>query len=204
MLSSRKEGFDMEFDFAAIDFETAQYAPNSACSVGLVKFSGLQPVETYQSLIRPPKLYIRKDFTAIHGLTVDDVREAPRFGDIWEASVLPFIGALPLVAHNAAFDMNVLAASLAHYGCAFPKTKYFCSVQIARKTWSHLRSHALSALGKNFNIAYNAHDALDDARTCGVIVCMAAQKLGALSVRELLRYTGVRMKRVDALKHKYV
>jgi hypothetical protein len=33
-----------------------------------------------------------------------------------------------------------------------------------------------------------------------MIVCMAAQKAGALSVRELLRSTGVRMKRLDAIK----
>ena len=193
----------MKFDFVAIDFETAQLSPNSACSIGLVKFSGLELVETYHTLIRPPNLYIRPDFTAIHGLTVDDVRDAPLFDRIWDTAALPFIGKLPLVAHNAAFDMNVLASSLIHYGRARPNIKYFCSVQVARKTWPHLRSHALTALGKTFNITYNAHDALDDARACGIIVCMAAQKAGALSVRELLRSTGVRMKRLDALKPKH-
>jgi DNA polymerase-3 subunit epsilon len=186
-------------DFVAIDFETAQYSPESACSIGLVKFKDGVPCDSYYSLIRPPKLYIRPDFTQIHGLTVDDVRDAPTFAEIWEAHVKPFIGDMPLAAHNASFDMNVLRAVLETYEFGVPNLKYFCTVQVSRKAWPELKSHALTALGKSFGITYNAHDALDDARTCGNIACMAAKKTGASTVRELLRFTGVRMNRLDKL-----
>jgi DNA polymerase-3 subunit epsilon len=186
-------------DFVAIDFETAQGSPDSACSVGLVRFADFAPADSYYSLIRPPKLYIRPDFTAIHGLTVDDVRDAPFFDSVWETGVRPFIQKLPLVAHSASFDMNVLCATLARYECEIPKLKYCCSVQLSRKVWPELPSHALTALGRAFGITYNAHDALDDARACGTIVCMAARKTGAGTLRELLRFTGVRMKRLDKL-----
>jgi DNA polymerase-3 subunit epsilon len=66
-------------DFITIDFETAVQSPESAISIGLVKYRNYQPISTYYSLIRPPELYIRPDFTDIHDLSVSDVKDAPDF-----------------------------------------------------------------------------------------------------------------------------
>jgi DNA polymerase-3 subunit epsilon len=41
-----------------------------------------------------------------------------------------------------------------------------------------LESHALTNLGETFGITYEAHNALGDARTCGTIACMTAEKWG--------------------------
>jgi len=181
-------------NFVTIDFETANYSPDSACSVGLVKFIDGEPADTYYSLIRPPKLYIRPDFTDIHGLTVDDVRDAPRFYEIWDSSILPFIGDLPLAAHNAAFDMGVLKAVLEHYDLHVPKLRNFCTCNLARRTWPAFKSHALTALARNFDITYTAHNALDDALTCGKLVLMSAEKYGSADVPALLSASGLEMK----------
>ena len=67
----------MILDFTAIDFETAYYRKESACSIGLVRFRDGEEVDSFYSLIRPPSLYVRPDFTAIHGLTVADLVDAP-------------------------------------------------------------------------------------------------------------------------------
>jgi DNA polymerase III epsilon subunit-like protein len=69
-------------DFITIDFETVTYSRDSAISIGLVKYSNYKPIESYYSLIRAPKLYIRLDFTAIHSLIVEDVKFC------WERLVL--------------------------------------------------------------------------------------------------------------------
>jgi DNA polymerase-3 subunit epsilon len=183
-------------NFAAIDFETAKYSRESACSVGLVKFQDGKASDTFYSLIRPPSLYIRPDFTEIHGLTVEDVWDAPQFADIWESRILPFIGALPLAAHNAPFDMGVLQAVLAWYELPIPPLSYFCTLALARRVWPELESYALTSLGETFNITYNAHNALDDARTCGDIACMAARKQGVGDLAELLTVVGVGMGRL--------
>jgi DNA polymerase-3 subunit epsilon len=162
-----------KLNFVAIDFETGMYRPESAVSVGLVKFIDNQEADTYYSLIRPPELYIRPEFTDIHGLTVNDVRDAPSFEDIWDQNILPFIEGLPLAAHNAAFDMRVLRAVLNHYDIPEPKLRCFCSLKTARSTWPDLKSHALTALADHFDIKYDAHNALADARTCGIILLRA-------------------------------
>ena len=187
--------------FIAVDFETAMYSPNSAVSIGMAKYHDYCLVDTFYSLIRPPKMYIRPDFTAIHGLTVDDVIDAPDFGCLWENGIGAFIEKLPLAAHNAPFDMGVLRATLEHYSIAPPKNKFFCSLALARKTWPQFPSRSLSNLAKHFCIEYEAHNALADAQVCGKIIelCAACHSDAAgldqaMGIKELLKKTGVRMK----------
>jgi DNA polymerase-3 subunit epsilon len=180
-------------NFVAIDFETAKYSQESACSVGLVKFQNGEITDTFYSLIRPPRLYIRPDFTAIHGLTVDDVRDAPRFANLWISDIKQFIGNFPLAAHNASFDMGVLSAVLEWYKQEIPPLPYFCTCNLSRRTWPKLKSHALTAVAGHFGIIYNAHNALDDAMTCGKLVIMAAEKFGCADVTQLLTAAGLAM-----------
>lgn len=183
-------------NFVTIDFETAKYSRESACAVGLVKFQNGNAADTFYSLIRPPILYIRPEFTDIHGLTVDDVKDAPTFADLWDSAILPFISDMPLAAHNAPFDMGVLRAVLEWYGLSVPRLNYFCTLVLSRNVWPELRSHSLPRLGERFGICYEAHNALDDARTCGDIVCLAAQKTGSANLKDLLHAAGVRMKKL--------
>ena len=146
--------------------------------MGLVKFAEGKAVDTYYSLIRPPNLYIRPDFTDLHGLTVNDVKDAPTFADIWDSAVLPFIDGYPLAAHNADFDMSVLRAVLEWHELTIPDLRYFCTCNLARNVWPGFQSYALTALADKFGIIYNAHNALDDALTCGKLVQMATEKFG--------------------------
>ena len=182
-------------NFIAIDFETATENPNSAVSIGLVKYRDFKCVDSFYSLIRPPILYIRPDFTNIHGLTVDDVKDAPDFEYIWDKKISGFMEVLPLAAHYAPFDMGVLKAVLKWHKLPVPKLPYFCSCTLARRTWPGLKSYALTALAKKFKIEYNAHNALDDAMTCGKLVQLSAQKFGKIkSIEELLKAAGISMK----------
>ncbi|MDR0503796.1 MAG: 3'-5' exonuclease [Treponema sp.] len=180
-------------DFVAIDFETAKKSKESACSVGLVKFRDGKITDTYYSLVRPPKLYIRPDFTCIHGITADDVRDAPKFADIWDSGIKPFIGDFPLAAHFAQFDMGVLKAVLLWYKLDVPAIPYFCTCSLSRRTWPGLGSHSLPALAAKFNIQYVAHNALDDAMTCGKLTLMSAEKRGCSGIEELLSVLGLSM-----------
>lgn len=185
-------------NFVTIDFETAKHSQESACSVGLVKYVDGKETDAFYSLIRPPKLYIRPDFTKIHGLTTDDVRDAPKFNEIWDSEIKPFIGDFPLAAHFASFDMGVLKAVLSWYKLEIPSLQYFCTCDLARRAWPGLKSHALTALAKHFKIVYDAHNALDDSRTCGKLVIIASEKFKSSSVSELLASAGLKKKKLSA------
>jgi DNA polymerase-3 subunit epsilon len=182
-------------EFIALDFETANKSPNSGIAIGMVKFRDYCPVGSYYSLIRPPRLYIRPDFTAIHGLVASDVKDAPDFKTCWEAEAKSFIGDSVLAAHYAPFDTGVLRAVLEWHKLTVPKLSFFCTCVLARRTWPGLKSYSLTKLAKRFGIVYDAHNALEDALTCGKLVQMAAEKFGSgKSVQELLKAAGMGLK----------
>lgn len=181
-------------NYIAIDFETANYYRNSACQVGLVRFENGREVDSMETLIRPAKMYFVPEFTRdIHGIGYDDVRDKPEFPEVWETLVMPFISKrkVPLVAHNAGFDMNVIRGCCSYYGMEVPELSYFDSLALARSVWPELESHRLTELGRHFGIDYLAHDALEDSRTCALVVAKALEKLGVHSVDELLKKAGI-------------
>ena len=190
----------MSLDYIAIDFETANSYPNSACSVGLVRFVDGKETDSVHSLIRPAKMYFIPEWTEeIHHISYNDVRDKPQFPEVWDTVAAPFLAeipGLPLVAHNARFDMSVLRSCMEYYGMPVPELYYFDSLKVAQRTWPELECHRLTYLGEKFLIEYNAHEALDDARTCGKIVRLAAKAQKATSVPELLAKCGLEMKRL--------
>ena len=101
-------------DFAAIDFETANYDRSSVCSVGVVIVRDGEIVDKFYSLIQPEPNYYNYWCTQVHGLCRNDTDDAPVFPDVW-AQIEPLIEGLPLVAHNRPFDEGCLRAVFRTY-----------------------------------------------------------------------------------------
>lgn len=183
--------------FVAIDFETANYNRNSACQIGLVRYINGKETDTLSSLIKPPTDYFVKEFTEnIHGISYDDVKNEMDFKEVWENKVIPFLekgSALPLVAHNACFDMEVIRQCCKFYNMKYPKYKYFDSLLISRKVWPQFTCHKLTDLGKQFSIVYKAHDALEDSRTCGSVVLKAAEECNKDNILDLLKFLNMKL-----------
>src|SRR3954470_1204397 len=91
--------------FVAIDFETADYGPDSACAIGLVRVEALAVVRREKLLIRPPRPRVL--FSHVHGITWGMVKEAARFAEAWHGLAPLLEGASALAAHNAPFDRRV-------------------------------------------------------------------------------------------------
>ena len=157
-------------NFVAIDFETASYGRDSACSVGLVKVAGGKIVDQAVHLIRPPSREFV--FTHIHGLTWADVATASEFGKLWPRIEPILEGADFLAAHNASFDKSVLKACCARYGIPQPALPFQCSVKIARAKWG-IYPTKLSDVCRRLAIELNHHEALSDAMACARIVLAA-------------------------------
>lgn len=160
----------MPLDFTAIDFETANGSPASACSVGLVKVRDGQVVDRIGWFIQPP---IGHDHfvewnTRIHGITADMVLDAPSWIDQLP-DLQTYIDGDALVAHNAGFDMGVMKSACIATGLTVPTYSYMCSLQVARKTY-HLDSYRLPvvAMAAGFE-DFPHHDAVADAEACAEI-----------------------------------
>ncbi len=164
--------------FVAIDFETADPGPDSACSVALVRVEGNRIVAREHRLIRPPRPEF--EFTWVHGIRWEDVEGEPTFADVWPGLVPTLSGADFFAAHNAPFDRRVLEACCKAGRLPAPTLPFKCTVRMARTTWGIFPTtlpHVCRALG----LALKHHDALSDAEACARIV-MAAEP-AARSVR---------------------
>ena len=184
----------MPLDFTAIDFETANSSMASACSVGLVKVRDGQVVDRIGWFIRPPRGHDHFiDWnTRIHGITADMVVDAPSWLDQM-ADLLAFTGDDHLVAHNAGFDMGVIKAACLATGFTIPLYRYFCSLQIARNTYT-LDSYKLPSVAAAAGFSdFPHHDAVADAEACAAIIIHAAEHYGAIDVPELTARAGVRI-----------
>ena len=181
----------MSLDFYVIDFETANNYANSACSVGVVRFVDGKEIGRVYSLIHPAKMYFIPEWTEqIHHISYNDVRDKPYFPEVWDNIIMPFVNEkpeLPFVAHNAKFDMNVIKKCCAYYGMEVPDIEYFDSLKIAQRTWKDFETHKLTYLAEHFGIIYQAHNALDDAITCGRIITMAAKEKNVTKITDLLK-----------------
>lgn len=187
----------MSLDFTAIDFETANGSPASACAVGLVRVRNSQIVESFESLFKPTAQHnwFSPGNIAVHGITPQMIESAPAFGETLE-QMLAFIDQDPLIAHNAPFDMGVLRASAEAINASLPEINYSCSLQISRKTYN-LESYRLNqvayAIGHE---EFDHHNALADSDACSRIVIHAADRHGAKNLSELLTATKLEIKKL--------
>lgn len=156
--------------FVALDFETANRRPESACAIGVVRVEQGRIVAREHHLIQPPDDWF--EFSYLHGISFEDVRTAPRFPEAWQL-VRPLFDAVDFVAaHNAPFDSNVLAASCDYYGLPNPGFSFVCTVRLARQQFGIFPTK-LPLVCEHLGIDLSHHNALSDAEACARIVLAA-------------------------------
>ena len=160
-------------DFLALDFETATSQPDSPCELGIAIARGGVVREVRNWLIKPAQWpHFSPWNVAVHGIRPEQVANAPRWKDIWE-EVAALLNGATVVAHNAAFDMGVLRATLASERLAHPSFRYFCSVTMAKRVWPGHTSYGLKALCDRHGIPLKHHRAGNDAEATAEVVLRA-------------------------------
>ena len=82
-------------NFVAIDFETANEKLSSSCAIGIAVVKDGKVIETKHFLIQPPDLNFNLINYTIHGITKEDVKDKPKFGDLWE-SIKAYFNGVPV------------------------------------------------------------------------------------------------------------
>ena len=166
-------------DFAAIDFETANFERTSVCAVGVVIVKNGEMADSFYSLIHPEPDYYNWRCSSVNGLCQEDTEDAPIFPDVWK-QIEPKIAGLPLVAHNKAFDKNCLKAVFRMYGMDYPDYPFYCTLIASRRVWPGGHHNLdIIAPGGHHNLDIiaarcgydlkNHHHALADAEACAAI-----------------------------------
>jgi DNA polymerase III epsilon subunit-like protein len=143
------------------------------------------PIASQQFLIQPDGFTIPPDATRVHGITTEHARAhgVPLATALGEFAIC-LRAAKTLVAHNMAYDENVLGAEFlrAQFPNPLPKTKRFCTMQAATNfcalpgrygsfKWPNLSELHIKLFGKDFK---GAHGALPDVQACAA--CFFALK----------------------------
>lgn len=158
--------------FVAVDFETAnRTGALSACQIALTKIAYGEVVDSFSTFLRPPEGFDHFEFSWLHGITFDDVVDAPRW-DAAAGAIAGFVGNLPTYAHNAGFDAGVWASLDTHFHTRSLPERFYCTVKITRITAPELVNHKLPTVTEHYAPGYelNHHRADSDAEACALIV----------------------------------
>ena len=186
--------------FCVIDFETTglDAEKERVVEMGVVIFEGGIVTSRRQWLINP-EMPIPAESQAVHGISDDDVKDAPKFRDLAAELSALLEGHLP-VAYNADFDRKFLHAEFTRTGRApgfaqppalRPDVVWIDPLVWVRELQKYEKGKKLTDAAARLGIALdNAHRADADAEAAGrVLLALAPQMPGTYG--ELVRLQGL-------------
>ena len=175
----------MIYDFIAIDFETTSNEYHSACSLGLAFVKNAKIVENKYYLIKSPCKFIPYNIK-IHGLTEEDVKNAPTWEEVW-----PEINELTknslLIAHSAKFDISVLIACCNFYDLPLPHFQYIDSIDLFRAAYPSHQKASLDYCTHLLGIKLeNHHNAGEDALACAQVAIKSIKRIQKFPLPQMI------------------
>ncbi len=178
------------FTFTAIDFERANNCQSSICQIGLCVVERGRVVKSAEYLVKPPKriCFFQHKPVEIHGITYEDVADAPSFAEVWR-EIFPDIEGRPLAAHSFRDDAKTLEAALRSFKLKYDykAAGYICTLELALRTGIHgaNNKYSLESLCERYAVPLHAHHAGSDAEGCARLALKIAGELGIDSFRKL-------------------
>lgn len=152
----------MKNRYVAIDFEKLDTLPCSVCSIGVAVIENDKITDTFYSLVCPPTKNENYYCVQTHGLHYDDVKNAPKFNEIWK-KIHKIIGKSPIICHNFGVERGCINACNEYYDTNY-EYEYICTLALARKYLEKLPNKGLDMVCEalNYKMGYH-HNAKDDA-----------------------------------------
>lgn len=164
----------------AIDLETTGLSPlvDKIIEIGAFKITP-NGIEQFHSLINP-EIIIPPETIIFHQITDEMIKDAPLL-----VNILPtlqyFLGDLPIVAHNAKFDLGFLVMGIQKNALPLSSSNIFCSCKLARHTHQESANHKLITLVEHLEIPLvNHHRATDDAYACLKVFIKSLEKINKI------------------------
>jgi DNA polymerase III epsilon subunit-like protein len=180
-------------NYVAVDIEGNGQQPPDLVELAIVPIEHGEIGEPRSWLVRPAQpitSFVRR----IHGISNDDVADAPTFAEI-EPAIRPLLTDAVFVAHNAPADLGVLRRKLA----GWEPVEVFDTVRLARRLRPGQASYRLGALvddfflGEDLPAGLKPHRATYDAMvTARLFVKLVTQTFSAPLTLEDLRGNQVR------------
>lgn len=164
---------------AVIDFETTGISPDAgarAAEIAAVLLRDGRVVDRYQSLMNAGT-WVPPFIEQLTGITNEMLRAAPPAAKVMR-EVADFVGAHPLVAHNASFDCRFWDAELGRIGRTRVQ-EFACTMLLARRIYPEAPNHKLGTLVEfaGLPVAGRHHRALADAEMAASLLMRLEQEL---------------------------
>ena len=160
--------------YIAFDVETPNAANDRMSAIGITVVEKGKIQQEFYTLVNP-EAHFDPFNIELTGITPEMVEDAPAFPRLWQ-EIEPIMNSGLLVAHNAPFDMSVLAKCLAAYEISWhPYAYYACTCQMSRQALPDTPDHKLDTLCRYLKIELNHHNAGSDSRACAELLlhCIA-------------------------------
>ena len=109
-------------NYVTIDFETAYLGKGSACALAISTSNGETIIDEWYHFIKPYSMRFDLNNVRINGIYPDMVESEPTF-PYYFVDIYKRLEGQIVFAHNARFDMSVLADALALYD--LPEISFF-------------------------------------------------------------------------------
>ncbi|MBQ5809256.1 MAG: 3'-5' exonuclease, partial [Clostridia bacterium] len=165
----------MQEIYIAFDVETPNSANDRMSAIGLTLIYNGKITDRFYTLINP-ETYFSPFNSELTGIYPEDVASAPTFPEVW-AMIENAMSRGTLVAHNAPFDMSVLAKCLRDYGIKWKaRVPYLCTCTLSKRTFRELSNHKLNTLCDCLDIRLEHHNAGSDADACANLLLCCAER----------------------------
>ena len=155
--------------YIAFDVETPNYANDRMSAIGITVVEAGEIAGEYYTLVNPEERFDPFNI-GLTGITPEMVADKPTFPELWR-EIGPVMDSGLLIAHNAPFDMSVLAKCLRDYGIRWrPTVRYACTCQMSRRLLPQLPNHKLNTVSDYLGLELDHHHAGSDSLACGEIL----------------------------------
>ncbi|MBQ7579417.1 MAG: ribonuclease H-like domain-containing protein [Clostridia bacterium] len=165
-------------DVVVFDFETTGLSATDCfiIEIGAVKIRNGKIIESFETFVNPQK-HIDDDSTLIHGITDEDVKDAPIYPQAL-ADFYKFTRNSTLVAYNIAFDYSFLSTYGEKAGYKFDNPQ-IDALKLATKNVHGTKNYKLKTVADHLGVLLdNAHRAVYDAIATAEVFIKLAGHIG--------------------------
>ena len=181
-----KSAYPSDKAFVFVDVETANYANDRICAIGMIVVANGQE-KGYYTLINP---CTHITLSYIHGITDADVKDAPTIEEFWQVMSTLLPQEFVFVAHNYRFDLTVMKKDLARFGIEFAPKEVLDTMWVARDILYNFKTVRgdlrLNVLSERLNVQLFHHNAASDI-TATKEVLEKLLAMGGRNIEEFIR-----------------
>ena len=145
-----------EQTYVVFDLETTGLYPNSGdtiIEIGAVKIKDGKIIDRFDELINPEKL-LNEEIIKITGIDNEMLKDKRKEEECIK-DFMKWVGDLPMVAHNAKFDISFVDKAFEKYNLGSLSNIVIDTLGLSRYLESSERYHNLATLVKRYNIPWN-------------------------------------------------